>query len=128
MLDTNAVAALLADESGPWSWYSRHLGAVGLSPIVIFDLRYGIAKSKTAKANAAALELFLDGGIVIAPFDIEDAALAGRLRQRMEANGKPMGPYDLLIAAQALRHGATLVTRDTAFANVKGLRVVDWSA
>jgi tRNA(fMet)-specific endonuclease VapC len=98
-----------------------------VSTIVILELRYGFAKSKTAKSNAAALELFLNGGIPIARFDAEDATIAGALKHRMEAKGKPMGPYDLQIAAHALRNGATLVTRDAAFSGVKGLRAVDWT-
>lgn len=45
----------------------------------------------------------------------------------MEAKGKPLGSFDLLIAAQALRMGATLITRDAAFSLVKGLRVQGWT-
>ena len=41
--------------------------------------------------------------------------------------GKPIGPHDALIAATALAHGATLVTRNLReFRRVKGLRVEDW--
>lgn len=40
----------------------------------------------------------------------------------------PIGPYDLLIAAQALTADATLVTNNLReFQRVDGLRVEDWS-
>jgi tRNA(fMet)-specific endonuclease VapC len=68
------------------------------------------------------LRHFLAGPIDVAPFGEEDAAVAGELRAALEAKGTPIGPYDLLIAAQSLRSGATLVTANTSeFARVKGL-------
>ena len=77
-------------------------------------------------ANSAALELLLGSGMLIAPFDAGEAEVAGELRHRMEAKGRPMGAFDLLIAAHALHHGATLVTRDAAYREVEGLVVEDW--
>jgi tRNA(fMet)-specific endonuclease VapC len=54
---------------------------------------------------------------------------AGDLRATLEAAGTPIGPYDLLIAAQALRAGATLVTAKVSeFARVPGLQWQDWIA
>ncbi len=54
---------------------------------------------------------------------------AGDLRAALEAAGTPIGPYDLLIAAQALRIGATLVTANVSeFARVSGLVWQDWAA
>ena len=38
-----------------------------------------------------------------------------------------MGNLDLMIAAQAVAVGATLVTNDRVFRRVKGLKVEDWS-
>ena len=47
----------------------------------------------------------------------------------LETAGMPIGPYDLLIAAQALRSGATLVTANVAeFSRVHGLAWQDWTA
>ncbi len=46
----------------------------------------------------------------------------------MEAVGKPIGAYDLLIAGQALRHKLTLVTANAKeFGRVKGLVWEDWA-
>ena len=62
------------------------------------------------------------------PFDEEDAAQSAGLRAILETAGTPIGPYDVLIAGQSLRHGATLVTANTReFARVPGLNVEDWA-
>jgi tRNA(fMet)-specific endonuclease VapC len=61
-------------------------------------------------------------------FEERDAAIAGDLRASLEASGTVIGPYDLLIAAQALRTDATLVTANTSeFARVPGLMWEDWT-
>jgi len=53
-------------------------------------------------------------------FDDEDARAAGALRAQLEAAGRPIVAYDLVITAQALRHKLTLVT-----ANVEEFRPVE---
>lgn len=60
-------------------------------------------------------------------FDREDARRAGEIRAHLAAAGAPIGPYDALIAAQALARGLVLVTHNTReFARVPGLGVEDW--
>jgi tRNA(fMet)-specific endonuclease VapC len=127
MLDSNAAGAILAGNAAARGRYSRHIGAVGMSSIVLFELQYGLAKSQSSLFNRQILDTFFKGGVVVLPFETEDAEEAGNLRQKMEARGKPMGPYDLLIAAHVLRLNATLVTHDAAFSGVDGLKVEDWS-
>jgi tRNA(fMet)-specific endonuclease VapC len=63
--------------------------------------------------------------------DFDDACsqVAATLRARLESEGCPIGAYDTLIAATALRHGAALVTRNVAeFSRVQGLELIDWHA
>ena len=75
------------------------------------------------------LEQFLSEGFERVPFDLEDASEAGEIRAFLEMRGEPIGHYDILIAAQARRRGATLVTANTReFERVPGLLVVDWAA
>jgi predicted nucleic acid-binding protein len=53
---------------------------------------------------------------------------AGRVRAELVAAGTPIGAYDILIAGQAVRSGATLVTADSReFARVRGLAWEDWT-
>jgi tRNA(fMet)-specific endonuclease VapC len=58
------------------------------------------------------------------PFEPEDAEEAGDIRAELEREGRPIGPYDILIAAQARRRGALLVTANTGeFTRVPGLKI-----
>src|SRR5262249_19117249 len=99
-----------------------------VSSVVLFELWYGVARSGRRQENTERLRAFLSGDISILPFEEEDAAIAGDLRATLETGGNPIGPYDLLIAAQALRTGATLATANVSkFARVPGLVWQDWS-
>ena len=102
---------------------------IGFSVIALFELRYGHARSNRRTESDRLLAEFLAPGIVLLPFDEEDAAHAGDIRAELERKGMPIGHYDYLIAAQARRRGATLVTANAReFARVPGLLVADWMA
>ena len=96
--------------------------------IVRFELEYGLAQSQRREANSAILATLLARGFEQPAFDLDDAAEAGDIRAALEAKGTPIGPYDLLIAAQARRRGAALVTLNRReFERVPGLMVTDWA-
>ena len=133
LLDTNAVIALLENQSAIFRKRLRRAvskdAAIAVSSIVLYELWYGVARSERRRENAERLRVFLSGGIAVEPFAQEDAMTAGDLRAALEAAGTPIGPYDLLIAAQALRNGATLVTANVSeFGRVPGLLWQDWTA
>jgi len=132
LLDTNAVIAVLRNRPARVRERLRRSVAedasIIVSTIVLFELWYGVARSGRPEENAERLRVFLSGNIGVLPFEEGDAAIAGELRATLEANGTIIGPYDLLIAAQALRTGTTLVTANTSeFARVPGLAWEDWS-
>jgi tRNA(fMet)-specific endonuclease VapC len=132
-LDTNTVIGIV---NGRNSSLRHRLGEqmragmpVALPAIALFEMRYGFAKSDRRDHNEHLLERFLGLGIDVLPFDAEDAAHAGDIRAVLERRGMPIGPYDCLIAAQARRRGATLVTANgREFERVPGLLVADWTA
>jgi tRNA(fMet)-specific endonuclease VapC len=94
----------------------------------MFELWSGVGKSARQTDNAARLSTFLSGPIEVVDFSLEDAEQAGRVRAALETSGRPIGAYDLLIAGQAQRLGATLVTANAAeFSRIKPLRIQDWS-
>jgi tRNA(fMet)-specific endonuclease VapC len=133
LLDTNAAIALLKDEPAIFRKRLRRAvsrgAAIAVSSIVLYELWYGVARSARRRENAERLRVFLSGGIEVSAFDEEDAKTAGELRATLEGAGTPIGPYDLLIAAQALRTGATLVTANVAeFTRVPDLQWQDWTA
>ena len=102
---------------------------VALPVIALYEMRYGFAKSDRRTYSEGLLQKFLGLGIAVLPFGSEDAAHAGDIRAELESRGTPIGPYDVLIAAQARRHGAPLVTLNRReFDRVPGLIVVNWAA
>lgn len=101
---------------------------IGVPAIVEYELRYGLLRltPEAATPRLAALATLLRP-MQILPFDSECAAHAARIRAELEAAGTPIGPHDTLIAATALRHQATLVTRNVReFSRVAGLLWVNW--
>ena len=101
---------------------------IGVPAIVEYELRYGLLRlaPEAATPRLAALATLLRP-MHILPFDSECAAHAARIRAELEAAGTPIGPHDTLIAATALRHQATLVTRNVReFSRVAGLLWVNW--
>ena len=104
------------------------LGCWLLICVLALQLRYGLLRlpPEAAAPRLQALEQLL-APVQLLPFDSECAACAARLRVALEAVGTPIGPHDTLIAATALRHQGTLVTRNAReFARVPGLQWVNW--
>jgi tRNA(fMet)-specific endonuclease VapC len=133
LLDTNAVIALLRNRPvGVRNRLRQALsegGSIAVPSVALYELWYGVARSARQRENSERLRVFLSGNIGIVPFEEEDAVAAGDLRAALETAGTPIGPYDLLIAAQALRRRTTLVTANVSeFARVRGLSWQDWTA
>jgi tRNA(fMet)-specific endonuclease VapC len=131
-LDTNAVIAVLNDSASPVRARIGETIARGdtltISPIVLFELRYGAAKSARPERNIQRIADFLVGAVEVLPFEPEDAEEAGDIRAVLERAGTPIGPYDILIAAQARRRDALLVTaNEREFVRVPGLKTEDWA-
>jgi tRNA(fMet)-specific endonuclease VapC len=132
LLDTNACIALI--NGTPKEVRRRFQRAVAkeatilVSSVVAFELWYGVGKSQRKESNTQRLDAFLAGPLEWTPFDEEDAREAGKLRAELEVAGKPIGAYDVLIAGQARRRGATLVTSNAGeFDRVAGLKWEDWA-
>jgi tRNA(fMet)-specific endonuclease VapC len=99
---------------------------LGLSSVVVAELRYGADRSARPKANHARVDVLV-AEIPPLDFDLEAAAAYGRLRARLEEAGTPIGPNDMLIAAQALSRGLVLITDNVGeFRRVRGLKVANW--
>jgi len=133
LLDTNACIALI-NGSPPnvrlrLEQALKDGASVAVSAVVAFELWYGAAKSTRRQANRQRLETFFAGPLELVPFDDEDARAANGMRAALESASTPIGAYDLLIAGQALRYDATLVTANTAeFSRVSELRWEDWAS
>lgn len=128
LLDTNAVIALLKDGRSNLARRTRQEqpGDIAISAIVAHELFYGAFKSRRAEHNTALIDALR---FEVVEFDKEDARRSGEIRAQLASRGMPIGPYDVLIAGQALARGMVLVTRNTGeFGRVPRLRIENWEA
>jgi tRNA(fMet)-specific endonuclease VapC len=132
LLDSNACIAAIRER--PPIIRERILKAEAarqrffVSSIVVFELWYGIAYSSRPEENARNLAVFLTTAATI-PLDDEDAQVAGAIRADLRRLGTEIGPYDCLIAAQAVRRDFLLVTANVReFSRVPGLRWENWAS
>lgn len=99
-----------------------------LCSVVVAELIYGAERSGPSNRAANLLRIEqIRQQFGSFPFDDKAGEEAGRLRAYLAAQGKPIGPNDLMIAAIALANGFTLVTHNTTeFSRVPGLTIEDW--
>ena len=131
-LDTNAVIVALNERTSPvrarLDKAIRLNRPLAISSIVLFELWYGAGKNARPERNARRIADFLAGPIEILAFEPADAEEGGYIRATLERAGTPIGPYDLLVAAQARRRDALLVTaNEREFARVPRLKFEDWT-
>ena len=125
LLDANAVIAIMRGDRTVLDRLKRNRPAdFGMPAVVAHELFYGAFRSSRVEENVRRLEALK---FAIVEFDAEDARRAGELRADLTRMGKPVGPYDVLVAGQALARGLTVVTHNVReFARVPGLLVEDW--
>jgi tRNA(fMet)-specific endonuclease VapC len=131
-LDTNVCIDLIRGKSVPVRRRFKEAIEEGsvlcVSSVVLHELWYGVAKSAARDRDTDRLRAFLSGPFEILHWDDADARAAGEVRAQLEKDGQPIGAYDALIAAQAVRRGITIVTANTReFKRVDGLMWEDWA-
>lgn len=127
LLDTNICISILngGDKSVAKRFRDEKDDLV-LCSVVKAELLFGARASGRVAENLRSLtrlfELFPS-----LPFDDDAAMRYGELRSALRREGIPIGPNDMLIAAIALVHRATVVTRNVKeFERVPELAVVRW--
>lgn len=127
LLDTNMVIALSKGIPAVAARLENCAATdIALSPIVLYEIEYGIAKSKRQEHNRRIFDAIM-AGFEVVPFDAAAARHYGSLRAELESTGKVMGPNDMLIAAHALALGSVLVTDNVReFSRIDGLLVENW--
>jgi tRNA(fMet)-specific endonuclease VapC len=99
---------------------------VYISSITLAELQYGVYNSLTIEKNRISLTQFI-APFSLLNFDDDDAEEFGRIRSYLKRSGSLIGPYDMLIAAQAISKNLVLVTNNTAeFSRIQNLKLEDW--
>ncbi len=128
LLDTNICIYIINQK--PERVYQKFkkvsLDNIFISAVTEFELRYGVEKSQKSEQNQKTLNEFF-GFLNIIPFHSESATLAGSIRTKLEKKGEIIGPYDLLIASQAIANDLILVTNnEKEFRRIKELKIENW--
>ncbi len=124
LLDTNIVIALFANESALIDQLQL-AEEIFIPSIVLGELYYGAHKSSRVKENFARLDDFARSNAIL-NCDIDIARQYGTVKDKLRQQGQPIPENDIWIAAIALHHDLTLVTRDLHFQEVDGLRLETW--
>lgn len=126
--DTNACITLLRQHDSRLiaRWQAVNVIDIVLCSVVVYELRYGAERSSDPARGHAKLDLFFSPFTSL-PFDDQCAQRCAQIRADLERTGMIIGPYDLQIAAIALRHSLTVVTHNTReFSRISGLKLEDW--
>ncbi len=124
LLDTNIVIAIFAQESVVLDRLDA-ANDVFLSTIALGELYYGARKSARAEANIARIDELAEATAVLG-CDTVTAQRYGQIKSDLRSKGRPVPENDIWIAAVAMQHGLTLVSRDDHFAEITDLRVEVW--
>jgi tRNA(fMet)-specific endonuclease VapC len=127
LLDTNAWIALLKKNDN----VSNAVRQVGMESLwmcapVWSELWFGACKSTRVAENQLRIRELAEC-VPSLPFDDRAVEHCGEIRALLASAGRPIGPYDLQIAAIARASNLCLVTRNVSeFNRVPGLRVENW--
>ena len=124
LLDTDTCINVLRQRPGVVQRLSKFAPTdCAVSMVTVYELFCGLAKAQHPEVERQKVERFVST-IIELPLDRAAAETAANVRAQLERQGQPIGPYDLLIAGQALSSGLTLVTNNLSeFQRVKGLKV-----
>jgi tRNA(fMet)-specific endonuclease VapC len=124
LLDTNIVIAIFAEEPAVLERVAA-AEEVFVPAVALGELYYGARKSVRVETNIARIEAFAAAAAVLS-CDAVTAQQYGRIKNDLRAKGRPIPENDIWIAAVAVQHGLTVVSRDDHFADVTDLAREVW--
>lgn len=124
-LDTNAYSLLLKGDNAIQKQV-ENASRVYMSVIVLGELYAGFKNGTKEKKNIETLEQFLlQPTVVILDVSSVTAQIYADIIFALGKVGKPVPLNDVWIAAQTQETGSVLVTYDTHFLHIPGLRLWD---
>lgn len=128
LLDTNVISDFVRGYAGvDTRLKATPPGEIAVSSITVMEIEYGLALEPARARRIAPVIGALLGAVRVLPFSRADVRSAGVVRAALRSKGRPIGPYDVLLAGCALARGLTLVTTSTReMQRVDALAVEDW--
>lgn len=127
MLDTDiSIYTIKNRPSEVREAFKAHDGQLCISAVTLMEVMYGAEASSAVERNLRDLEGFA-ARLEVLPFDEQAAVHTGQVRAELKRLGRPIGPYDEMIAGHARSRGLVVVTNNTRhFEHIPGIRVVNW--
>lgn len=125
-MDSNVVVAAFGQEQEVLQKLGRTpTEQIFVLAVVLGELYFGALKSQRQEANLKRVQEFTAASNVL-PVDAGVARHYGKVRDGLRRIGRPIPENDVWIAATAIQRGLVLVTRDSHFEHVEGLRAERW--
>lgn len=100
---------------------------IKVSTITVMEIEYGLQLNPPLRAKIQPLWHLFKDQIEIIPFSENDAIHAAYVRSILKQEGRPIGPYDILLAGISKNHRLTFVTDNISeFKRVEGLLIENW--
>ena len=127
LLDTDTCIGVLRQRPGMVQRLSQLAPTdCAVSMVTVYELFCGVEKAQDPTKERQKVERFVSAVIEL-PLDRAAAETAARIRGELERQGQSIGPYDLLIAGQAIASNLKLVTNNRhEFQRVRGLIIETW--
>ena len=123
LVDANVLSEVTRPAPFPAvvEWLRKHEPDLVVTPIVLGEIEYGIGLTASSTKRKALQQWFEDGlqRLRVLDLDAGTASAWAALLIRLKKKGQAMPVKDSLIAASALQHHLTIVTRNIGdFRNV----------
>lgn len=128
MLDTNILIYTMKNRPAHLRQrFNQHAGQMCISSVSLGELIFGAEHSQHVERNLADIERMI-AQLEVMPFAMAEASHFGRIRAELYRTGRPIDPYDMMIAGHARATGMILVTNnEREFARVPGLLLENWT-
>jgi tRNA(fMet)-specific endonuclease VapC len=124
LLDTNIVIAFFAQEPVVLQTMQA-VEKFFIPTVVLGELYFGARKSGRPAQNLKRIDE-LAATTAILGCTVATAQHYGQVKDTLRQKGHPIPENDIWIAALAIEHDLTLITRDAHFEQVDGLTVIAW--
>jgi predicted nucleic acid-binding protein len=116
LVDANVLSEVTRPEPQPAvvQWLRKHERDIVVTPIVLGEIEYGIGLTTSIRKRKELERWFAEGmrRLRVIDLDTDTASIWAALLVRLRKQGKAMPVKDSLIAASALQHQLTIVTRN----------------
>lgn len=127
LLDTNIVIYTMKNRpAAVREAFNANEGQVAISSVTLMELFYGAEKSSDPRKNTHTIETFA-ARLEVLNYDTAAAQHTGQIRAELAKAGRPIGPYDQMIAGHARSLGLIVISNNVGeFERIPGLRLENW--